>query len=210
MGQFGRCYLPHLWDRNHDFVGAAVRTRPSMCDHREPGGEVMRELLDEQLVYFTRCEVLRRFALLICVAMVLVGGITTSLAQTVPDSPQEPKWPENTSECKDPVIMIVVGSIKAGASMREYGKAVNQSSVYSDHRGYYMAISPIEMFEGQWPANRIFLAAEFPCVEAARGMWFSKEYQERIRPLRDGCCDLTVSIHRKRPSPFVETTKSTD
>jgi uncharacterized protein (DUF1330 family) len=104
--------------------------------------------------------------------------------------------------------MVVVGSILPGASMKAYGEAVSKSSVYKNHQGYYVAFGPMEMFEGEWPGNRLFLVAEFPCVEAARGMWFSSEYQERIRPLREGCCDLTVSVHKKQPNPLAPASES--
>ena len=57
-----------------------------------------------------------------------------------------------------------------------------------------------EAFEGDWSENQGVMGAKFPCVEAARGFWFSDEYQG-IREVRSGTGKVTATIHPIHETP---------
>lgn len=84
-----------------------------------------------------------------------------------------------------PVIMLVSGEIRDWARIRAYGAAIRDSGLYDRLGGYYLNVPrPLAVFEGTPPPMQSILMVRFPCLAHARTFWFSKEYQETLKPLR--------------------------
>ena len=53
------------------------------------------------------------------------------------------------------------------------------------------------MLEGEWPADRGFVVERYPCLDALKAMWFSDEYQKKIKPLRANSGNYTVAVFKQ-------------
>lgn len=99
---------------------------------------------------------------------------------------------EDIENCTNPVVMLVTGEVTEVGfdwehpSGRDYGEELRNSDLYERFGGFYMTSSKIlETFENTYPANRFTLLAEWPCLEAAQGFYYSPEYQDILK-LRAG------------------------
>lgn len=105
----------------------------------------------------------------------------------------------NLSVCDNkPVYMVVAGPTHDRARMQAYAKAIAESGIYAKLGGYYVnAPYPLATFEGTQPANYATLIVRFPCLANARAFWYSKVYQETIKPLRlnPSAGDYTVTVY---------------
>lgn len=104
--------------------------------------------------------------------------------------------------CDAPVIMIVSGPTHDRARMLAYGKAIADSGLYQKLGGYYVNLAfPQAIFEGDAPKGYVNLIVRFPCMANARAFWFSKEYQEKIKPLRlnPSAGDYIVTVYPEAP-----------
>lgn len=118
-----------------------------------------------------------------------------------PATAPEPAAPAGPS-CNQPVLMVVAGPTHDRARMLAYGKAIADSGLYQRLGGYYVNLPrPIATFEGDPPAGHTTLIVRFPCLANARAFWNSKEYQERIKPLRlnPPAGDYLVTVYPEAP-----------
>jgi uncharacterized protein (DUF1330 family) len=84
-----------------------------------------------------------------------------------------------------PVYMVVAGPTHDRARMQAYAKAIGDSQLYQKLGGYYVnAPLPLATFEGQPDNGHATLIVRFPCLANAKAFWYSKVYQEKIKPLR--------------------------
>jgi len=86
---------------------------------------------------------------------------------------------------------------------KAYGDGLRATRIVARHGGRYLAVSPPgQLLEGKWPVERGFVLEEYPCEQAFREMWFSDEYQQKLKPLRAGSGDYTVALFKTyRPAP---------
>jgi uncharacterized protein (DUF1330 family) len=106
--------------------------------------------------------------------------------------------------CNAPVLMVVQGDLSPeGFAPRQgrpgYGQALRASGSYERFDGWYVASgAPAEVFEGAWRPNQDMLQiAEFPCLEAARGWYYSTDYQATL-PLRARAGEFRLAVWPKR------------
>ncbi|MEE4200306.1 DUF1330 domain-containing protein [Erythrobacter sp.] len=110
--------------------------------------------------------------------------------------------PPPASICDSPVYMVVAGPTLDRERMMAYASAIAESGLYRELGGYYVTIPrPLEVFEGELPANYANLTVRFPCIENARTFWNSRVYQEEIIKLRQdpSAGDYTVAIYAEAP-----------
>lgn len=101
-----------------------------------------------------------------------------------------------------PVLMVVSGPTHDGARMRAYGQKIAESGIYDRLGAYYLnAPRPIATFEGAPPKNLTTLIVRFPCLANAEAFWYSKLYQELIKPMRlnPSAGDYTVTVYPEIP-----------
>lgn len=125
-----------------------------------------------------------------------------SLALTIQTLPDAAAPPPPQSTCDRPVYMVVAGPTHDRARMLAYGKAIAESGLYEQLGGYYVNVpQAVATFEGEPPAGHVTLIVRFPCLENARAFWYSREYQENIRPLRLGpsAGDYLVTVYPELP-----------
>jgi uncharacterized protein (DUF1330 family) len=117
-----------------------------------------------------------------------------------------------------PVIMVVQGMLKDRERLAGYAKAIRESGLYPLLGGYYMNNPrPVAVFEGDAGPSYSVLMVRFPCYAHARAFWYSKQYQDKIVPLRQNpsAGDFTVTVYaeadlppymagRVQPGPYIE------
>jgi catechol 2,3-dioxygenase-like lactoylglutathione lyase family enzyme/uncharacterized protein (DUF1330 family) len=88
--------------------------------------------------------------------------------------------------CDDkPVLMVVDGLTNDRSRMRAYTEALLSSGLYEALGGYYVNDPrALASFEGRSAPNHSTLIIRFPCLANARTFWYSRAYQEEIKPLR--------------------------
>lgn len=101
-----------------------------------------------------------------------------------------------------PVYMVVAGPTHDRARMGAYAKAIAESELYQKLGGYYInAPVPLATFEGEAPKGYATLIVRFPCLANAKAFWYSKTYQEKIKPLRlrPSAGDYVVTVYPEMP-----------
>ena len=110
--------------------------------------------------------------------------------------------PAPAPACDKPVLMVVAGPTHDRARMIAYARAIADSGLYQRLGGYYLNVpAPLDTFEGAPPAGYTTLIVRFPCLANARAFWRSREYQEKIKPLRlnPSAGDYVVSVYPEAP-----------
>ncbi len=103
-----------------------------------------------------------------------------------------------------PVFMVVNGLTLDRERMLAYGKAIQDSGLYATLQGYYInAARPVAVLEGNVPPNYVTLIVRFPCLAHARSFWYSKTYQETIKPMRlnPSAGEYTVTVYAEADLP---------
>jgi uncharacterized protein (DUF1330 family) len=112
--------------------------------------------------------------------------------------------PAPDAACKSPVYLVVwIGHLDRTKS-KGYGDALRSSGIVARNGGEYQAVSPPALvLEGEWPADRGFVVEKYPCMAALQRMWYSDEYQKKLKPLRAGSGEYTVAVFNefRRPVP---------
>lgn len=104
--------------------------------------------------------------------------------------------------CDSPVVMVIAGPTHDRERMAAYGKAIADSQLYEKLGGYYINVPrPLATFEGTPPPGYTVLMVRFPCLANAQAFWNSREYQEKIKPLRQSpsAGDYTVTVYPEAP-----------
>jgi uncharacterized protein (DUF1330 family) len=110
--------------------------------------------------------------------------------------------PAAAATCDKPVYMVVAGPTKDRTRMQAYAKAIFDSGLYQRLGGYYVnAPVPVAVFEGTPPPGMATLIVRFPCLANAKAFWYSKDYQDNIKPLRlnPSAGDYTVTVYAEIP-----------
>jgi uncharacterized protein (DUF1330 family) len=139
-------------------------------------------------------------------ALMLVGCVTTDVPgnRGVGVAPAEAKPPAVTAidfgpECNKPVMLVVWIDHLDRAKSGPYGVALRSSKIVQRHGGEYKAVSPpLRVLEGEWPADRGFVVERYPCLKAFEAFWYSDEYQQRIKPLREDSGQYTIALFEER------------
>jgi uncharacterized protein (DUF1330 family) len=104
--------------------------------------------------------------------------------------------------CDKPVYMVVAGPTHDRARMQAYARAIFDSGLYQQLGGYYInAPVPVATFEGPLEPKHATLIVRFPCLANAKAFWYSKAYQDSIKPLRlnPSAGDYTVTVYAEIP-----------
>jgi uncharacterized protein (DUF1330 family) len=120
-------------------------------------------------------------------------------------APAAPMAAPDPVKCDNrPVVMMVEGMTKDAKRLDVYAAAIRASGLYQKLGGYYLVNPrPVAVFEGVSPPERSVIAVRFPCFAHARAFWNSKEYREKIVPLRSNPAagDFVVTVHMALPVP---------
>jgi uncharacterized protein (DUF1330 family) len=134
----------------------------------------------------------------------MIALLALSVAAAVP-SPVAIQSPPNRDKCDNrPVVMVVEGHIRDAKRLGAYAAAIRSSGLYQKLGGYYVINPrPVALFEGAPAPERSILLVRFPCLAHARAFWNSREYREKIMPLRlnPSAGDFIVTVHMELPRP---------
>ncbi len=108
----------------------------------------------------------------------------------MPNPAPEPA-PEAVSR---PAYLLVTARVSDGARMAAYSRALAESGLYARHGGHYLfigkAVQPLE----DWPEGTSIVCAHFPSRAAAEAFWHDAQYQDVVKPLREGAGEFHIAI----------------
>ena len=142
-----------------------------------------------------------RPAFLIALTMSAAAPVAAQTQTTVPGTaPTEA--PAAADKCDRPVYLVVMIDHLDRTKSKAYGEGLRSSGIVKRNGGEYKVVgAPLMTLEGDWPKDRSFLIEQYPCYAAFKAMWFSDEYQNKLKPLRAGSGTYTITVFDSyRPS----------
>jgi uncharacterized protein (DUF1330 family) len=131
-----------------------------------------------------------------------IAALAGALPAIAPAQPAAQAQAVAPATCDKPVYLVVTIDKLDRSKTKAYGEGLRASGIVRRHGGQYKAVGPPDlMLEGEWPADRGYVIEEYPCMEQLRAMWFSDEYQKKLKPLRAGSGTYTVAVFRKYQPP---------
>jgi uncharacterized protein (DUF1330 family) len=133
-----------------------------------------------------------------------LAAIGAALILTAAAGPAKPRLEGAAASkaCNEPVVLLVWIDHLDRTRSKAYGDGLRSSRIVPRHGGKYLAVSPpLQVLEGEWPADRGFVIEQYPCEQAFREMWFSPEYQTKLKPLRANSGDYTVALFKAYRPP---------
>lgn len=120
--------------------------------------------------------------------------LTVLLAALSPVAPAASATQEN---CVEPVYLMVWVDQFDRTKSKGYAEGLRSSKIVARNGGQYQAVSPpVQVLEGEWPSDRAFVLERYPCMASLHRMWYSDEYQKRLKPLREGTGNYTVVVFK--------------
>jgi uncharacterized protein (DUF1330 family) len=92
-----------------------------------------------------------------------------------------------------PAYLLVTATVSDPARLAVYNQALAASGLYPRHGGRYIFLGRAAENLENWDGKAV-VCAEFPDLAAAHAFWNSAEYQNDIKPLREGAGTFHVAI----------------
>jgi uncharacterized protein (DUF1330 family) len=93
-----------------------------------------------------------------------------------------------------PAFLLVTAQVTDGVRMGAYARALAASGLYERHGGHYIFIGKAAHPLEDWPEGTSVVCAQFPSRAAAEAFWFDAQYQNEVKPLREGAGTFHVAI----------------
>jgi uncharacterized protein (DUF1330 family) len=97
--------------------------------------------------------------------------------------------------CDNPVYFLVLTDVKDAAKLAAYrGKLADTAIQYDRGAEDVLVGSPVEDLEGGWPEALSAKMTRWPCLAAFEAYYNAPQYQNEIKPLREGAADFTAVL----------------
>ena len=131
--------------------------------------------------------------------LLLAGQVAPAGA---PAATAQPAAAAAEAKCDRPVFLVVSVDHLDRTKSKAYAEGLRNSGIVRRNGGRYrVAGAPLLTLEGAWPADRGFVIEQYPCRAAFEAMWYSDEYQHRLKPLRDNSGDYTITLFNTVAEP---------
>lgn len=98
-----------------------------------------------------------------------------------------------------PAYLLVLAAVTDRAKMADYGRKLAELQLYARYGGFYRFIGPAAEPLEDWTGQSA-VCAQFPSREAALAFWHSPEYQNLVKPIRDGAGAFHVALFDDAPA----------
>ncbi len=108
--------------------------------------------------------------------------------------------PDDSDDGADrPAYLLVTAKVTDRTMMQAYALALAESGLYARHGGHYVFIGAAAEPLEDWPQGISIVCARFPSHAAAHAFWFDAQYQDDIKPLREGAGEFHIAIFNGVP-----------